>query len=231
MADQKVILTDPREVNDQYEEAIKTLRTNIQYTGMNTKVIMLTSCFPNEGKSDISLQLARELGKIGKHTLFLDADIRKSSLVGRFQIEQKVTGLSQFLSGQIGGKDLVYRTNFPNVDIIFAGKSVANPSELLEQEAFGALVDILRDQYEYIIVDTPPAVSVVDAVVIAKHCDGAVIVIESDAVSYKTAAKMKKNLERSGCRVLGAVLNKVDMRKDRYYSKYSYYYRHEDKQE
>lgn len=225
MADQKVIMTDPRQVNDHYEEAIKTLRTNIQYTGINTKAIMLTSCFPNEGKSDISFQLARELGKAGKRVLFLDADIRKSSFVGRYQIERKVNGLSQFLSGQIGGKELIYRTNYPGLDIVFAGPAVPNPSELLEQEAFASLLDIVREQYDYVIIDTPPAATVVDPIIVAKHCDGVIMVIESDAVSYKVAAKVKKSLTRSGCRVLGAVLNKVDMRRDRYYSKYDYYYK------
>ena len=80
MAEQKVIMTDPRQEDYFYQEAIKTLRTNIQFAGMDVKTILFTSCYPNEGKSDITFQLSQEIGKLGKKVLLLDADIRKSIL-------------------------------------------------------------------------------------------------------------------------------------------------------
>ena len=99
-----------------------------------------------------------------------------------------------------------------------------NPPELLEQEAFAALVRIARERYDYVLIDTPPIGSIIDAAIIAKQCDGAILVIESELVSYRVAVKAKEQLAMSGCRILGAVLNKVDTKKDRYYSKYSQYY-------
>ncbi len=226
---QKIVMTDPKEQDYFYEEAIKTLRTNIEFSGAEIKSIVVTSCYPNEGKSDILFQLAREMGKAGKKVLILDADIRKSSFVNRYQVSGKISGLSQYLSGQANLHDVVYTTNFTGVDIIFAGPVAPDPTELLSQQLFEDLLKNMRDMYDYILVDTPPILSVIDAAVAAKQCDGAVLVIESELVSRKAAVKAKDQLKLSGCRLLGAVLNKVDIKKNRYYSKYSYYYNSDGK--
>lgn len=226
---QKVVMTDPKQEDYFYEEAIKTLRTNIQFTGTEIKTIVVTSCYPNEGKSDILFQLAREMGKMEKKVLVVDADIRKSSLVSRYQVSGKVDGLSQYLSGQKNLHDVMYTTNFPGVDIIFAGPVAPNPSELLGQESFANLLHEMRERYDYVLVDTPPIGSLIDAAVVAKQCDGAILVIESELVSRKDAVKTKEQIEMSGCHLIGAVLNKVDIRKNKYYSKYSYYYHGEKK--
>ncbi len=224
MTERRVIMTDPKQNDYFYEEAIKTLRTNIQFTGTEVKSIVITSCYPNEGKSDVVFQLALEIGKMGKKVLILDADIRKSSYISRFQVKQKTAGLSQYLSGQSGLQDIVYSTNFRDVDIIFAGPAAPNPSELLAQESFASLVHTMRGKYDYVLVDTPPVGSLTDAAVVARQCDGAILVVESDLVSRRVALKAKQQLEMSGCHILGAVLNKVDIKKNKYYSKYSYYY-------
>ena len=224
MTERRVIMTGPKQNDYFYEEAIKTLRTNIQFTGTEVKSIVVTSCYPNEGKSDVVFQLALEIGKMGKKVLVLDADIRKSSYINRFQVKQKTEGLSQYLSGQSRLQDIVYSTNFQGVDIIFAGPTAPNPSELLAQEKFASLIHGMREKYDYVLADTPPVGSLTDAAVVARQCDGAIMVIESDLVSRRIAVKAKEQLEMSGCHILGAVLNKVDMKKNKYYSKYSYYY-------
>ena len=121
MAVQKVLMTDSRKEDVFYEEAIKTLRTNMQFSGVEKKSIVITSCYPNEGKSDVAFQLAVEIGKMGKKVLIIDADIRKSNYVKRFQVTQKVAGLSQYLSGQVNKEQILYSTNYRNVDFIFAG--------------------------------------------------------------------------------------------------------------
>lgn len=222
--EQKVIMTDVRKKDYFYEEAIKTLRTNIQFTGKNIKTIMFTSCLPNEGKSDVAFQLAQEIGNMGKKVLLIDADIRRSVYVNRYKVKEKVKGLSQYLSGQLAKEFLTYQTNFLNVDIIFSGPIAPNPSELLEEASFSDLLKELRNVYDYIILDTPPLGSVTDAAIVAKECDGAVLVIESERVSYKLAQKVQEQLEKTGCKILGAVLNKVNIEKDKYYQKYDYYY-------
>ena len=221
----RVTMTDPRKENYFYEEAIKTLRTNIQFTGKNVKTILLTSCYPNEGKSDIAMQLAQEMGKAGKSVLLIDADLRKSAYVVRYKVKRSIKGLSEFLSGQASESEIKYTTNFQNVDIIFSGPSAPNPSELLEDPSFGELMKRVRTEYDFVLLDTPPIMTVIDAAVIAKESDGAVLVIESGRVSYKAAQKALDQLRKSDCKVLGAVLNKVDIKRDKYYSDYSSYYR------
>ena len=114
----RVELTDSRKSNYFYEEALKTLRTNIQFAGADIKTILVTSCFPNEGKSDVVFQLAKEMGMAGKKTVLLDADIRKSVLVQRYLVDSDVKGLSQYLSGQAPVRDILYGTNYENMDVI-----------------------------------------------------------------------------------------------------------------
>ena len=220
----KVVMKDPKRSDYFYEEALKTLRTNVQFSNKEVKVILITSCYSNEGKSDIAFNLSREMGNVGKKVLLLDADIRKSVYVKRYGVKQEVKGLSQYLSGQANKEDITYKTNFENMDIIFAGSLAPNPSELLEEPAFHELLTELRDFYDYIIIDTPPVGSVIDAAIVAKESDGAVLVIESERVSYKVAQKAKEQMEKTGCKLLGVVLNKVNIEKNKYYGKYDYYY-------
>ena len=230
----KLNLTDRRKPDYFYSEAIKTLRTNIQLSGQSIKTILVTSCYPNEGKSDVALSLAQELGSIGKKVLLLDADIRKTAYVGRLEVQEEVKGLSQLLSGQAGLQDIIYNTNFPNMDIIFGGPSAPNPSGLLSENIFKILIKELKDYYNYILIDTPPIGTVIDAAVIGRCCDGAVFLIQP--VRYRDAQKAFAQLEKSGCRILGAVLNKIDTSGDKYYSSYykhygEYYRRDEDDSE
>lgn len=214
-----------REMKDDYDynEAIKTLRTNIQFCGSNIRTVMFTSALPDEGKSDISFALAESLAQIGKKVIMIDADIRKSILVSRYQLRQEVFGLSQYLSGQKSLDDVIYDTNVENLNVIFAGPYSPNPAELLEEGLFARMIEHIRVCYDYAIIDTPPMASLIDGAIIATHCDGAVIVIESGAISYRLEQKVKSQIEKSGCRILGVVLNKVDENSDGYYSRYGKY--------
>lgn len=209
-----------------YNEAIKTLRTNIQFCGSNIKTIMLTSAMPDEGKTDVSVSLARSLAQIGKKILFVDADIRKSILAARYRVGFKTSGLSQYLSGQKDLEDIIYQTEDENLDIIFAGPYSPNPAELLEEDLFGQMLEAAKAYYDYVIIDTPPMANLIDGAIIAKKCDGAVMVIESGAISYRIEQKVKAQLEKSGCRILGVILNKVNLHEDKYYGRYGKYSRY-----
>ena len=228
MAYKNITLTDSNPGNYFYEEAMKTLRTNVQFSGKSNKVILLTSEHGNEGKSDISFNLAVELGKAGKKVLLIDADIRKSVYKESYNIKEETKGLSQYLSGQVEQIDeVVCKTNYENVYMILSGPYAPNPTEMLGDELFGQLLKAARQVFQYVIVDTPPLGIVVDAAVIGQYCDGAIIVIENDSTSYRSCQKVKAQLEKSGCKVLGAVLNKVNSKGKGYYggkySKYSKY--------
>jgi capsular exopolysaccharide synthesis family protein len=224
MAYKNITLTDMKPGDYFYEEAMKTLRTNVQFSGKHNKVILLTSGHGNEGKSDISFNLSVELGKAGKKVLLIDADIRKSVYKSRYGIEEETMGLSQYLSGQVEKiDDVVYKTNYENVYMILSGPYAPNPTEMLGDEQFGQLLKAARQVFEYVIVDTPPLGIVVDAAVIGQYCDGAIMVIERDATSYRVCQKVKSQLEKSGCKILGAVLNKVESKGKGYYGKYGQY--------
>ena len=127
-----------------YNEAIKTLRTNIQFCGNGIRTIMLTSSLPDEGKSDITFAMAASLAQIGKKVVMIDADIRKSVLVSRYQLETEVYGLSQYLSGQKTLADVLYDTNVENLSMVFAGPDSPNPAELLEEDLFEQMVQELK---------------------------------------------------------------------------------------
>ena len=220
----KKVISLIREMKDDYNynESIKTLRTNIQFCGSNIHTIMFTSAMPDEGKSDVAFAAASSLAQIGKHVVFIDADIRKSVLVSRYQLTEEVSGLSQYLSGQAPVRDILYGTNYENMDVIFAGPMAPNPSELLNGKVFAKLMIELKQRYDYVLIDTPPMANVVDAAIVGKVCDGAILLIESGFVGYRAAQKAIKQLEKSGTHMLGAVLNKVDTKKEKYYSYYSY---------
>lgn len=204
-----------------YEEAIKTLRTNIQFCGSGLKTIMFTSSMPDEGKSETAFALASSFGNIGKKVLLVDADIRKSVMVKRYEIKGNPNGLSQYLSGQKSLEEICYETDMENLDMVLSGPFSPNPAELLEDELFKAMIESVKETYDYIIIDTPPMANIIDGAIIASQCDGAVIVIESGAISYRLVQKVRSQLEKSGCRILGAVLNRVGGGYEHsYYEKY-----------
>ena len=201
-------------------EAYKTLRTNLEFSGMKVRTISLTSCMENEGKTSISFQLAVSLAEAGRKTILVDADLRKSVLHGRYKATRDKYGLSHYLSGQVGLDEVVCATNIPEFYIIFAGQIPPNPSELLGDDKFKLMIMALREKYDYVIIDTPPLGSVIDSAIVSRECDGVILVIETKAVSYKFARSVKEQLDKAGCKILGCVLNKVELKGDAYYSKY-----------
>lgn len=195
------------EANYFLREAFNTLRTNVLFCGTSVKTIAVTSCFANEGKTTVSLEMARSLAEANRRVLFIDADLRKSVMVNRYTDVSGITGLSQLLSGQASLTDAVYHTQFAGLDMIFAGPYPPNPTELVGSDAFRALIEEVKPQYDYIIIDAPPLGLVIDAAVMASVCDGAILVIHRGKVKYRAAQDVVAQIRKSGCKVLGAVLN------------------------
>lgn len=204
----------------QINEAYKQLRTNIQFSGSSVKAIALTSCIPGEGKSSVSLNLAISLAEAGKKVIFLDCDLRKSVLAGRHKVNKGGKGMTHYLTGQNSFDEVAMSSNIENLHVVFAGPVPPNPSELLGDESFKTLIPLLKRRYDYVIIDTPPLGSVIDAAVVAKECDGAVLIIESGKISNKFAKRTLSQLEKSNCRILGTILNKVDISEKSYYGRY-----------
>lgn len=191
-------------------EAYKTLRTNLVFCGDDIKVIAVTSCMPNDGKSTISRNTAVTLAEAGKRVLFIDADLRKSILTGKIIVDGELVGLSHLLSGQAGLGEVIYQSERKNLNAIFAGSYSPNPAELLGNRRFKQLIAKMRESFDYIIIDTPPLGSVIDAAIIATVCDGMVMVVRAGKISYKFARNVKAQLEKTGCRIMGVVLNGVN---------------------
>ncbi len=201
-------------------EAFNTLRTNIEFSGEDIQVVCLTSCTPNEGKSSTTFEMARSYASNGKKTLYIDADLRKSVVRNRLQKGKVRQGLSNLLIGKSSVTETLCLTDVPNLFMIFAGPVPPNPSELLDSKRFASLIEECRKVFDMVIIDTPPLGSVIDAAIVSKHCDGAIMLIESGAISYRFAKKIKEQLSMTGCKILGCILNKVDMSGKGYYGKY-----------
>lgn len=206
------------------QEAYKTLRTNLQFCGKEIQVIAVTSCMENEGKSTVAMHIARSFSELGKRVILIDADMRKSVMVGRNSDRQNVKGLSEVLSGQEKLTECVLATQYSDMHVLFAGKYPPNPVELLNGNYFKNLLAKLREIYDYIIIDTPPLGIVVDAAVITTQCDGAVIVMSEQRIRLQVAKDVIDKIQRSGCKVLGIVKNNIKAKNRIRYGKDKYYY-------
>ena len=204
----------------QEEEAYRTLRTNLEFSGKHVKVITLTSCVPNEGKSTVSMKLAEAIANTGKKVVVVDADLRKSVLLGETNSEG-LLGLSNYLCGTYDLEEVICETQVENMHVIVSGPFPPNPSELLTSKEFEELISELRERYDYVIIDSPPLGAVIDTAIISKVCDGAILVIECMKVSAKLVSKVVSQLRMANCRILGTVLNKVERTKDTYYAKFA----------
>lgn len=204
----------------QASEAMKTLRTNLMFSGADVRAVALTSFSAAEGKSTISFQLAASLAQAGKRVLLMDADLRKSTLVSRLRVRGKVEGLSHFLSGMANANELLNETDVPGLYIMFAGARVPNAAELLGHSSFAKLVAALKEAFDYVIVDAAPLGQVIDCAVMSPALDGVLMVVDTTNNSYKLERRMKQQLEKAGGKILGVVLNRVDFTdKNGYYGK------------
>lgn len=221
------------------EEYYNSIRTNIQFSGRNLKVIALTSAQPGEGKSTTSVNLAISFARAGFRTLLIDADTRNSVMSGTFKSNERYQGLTSFLSGNAELSDVICDTSIDNLMIIPAGQVPPNPTSLIQNDNFKAMIEIVRGLYDYVIIDTPPLGLVIDAAILAHHSDASLLVTKAGADKRRTLTKVKEQLEQSGAVFLGVILNKVDNTVDRYgsyggygaYGNYGDYGKKSDKKE
>jgi capsular exopolysaccharide synthesis family protein len=216
--------------NYRFAEAIRTLRTNLIFSGSGIHNILITSASPQEGKSTISLSLAIAFAETGRKTLFVDADIRRTAFIAHYHITGPVIGLSEVLSGQAEIGEAFYGTDaVPNLEIVMAGAYAPNPTELFEDSMCGEFFDFVRQEnFDVVIIDTAPVGTVIDAAILSRYADGAVILVESDVTGRRELKRVKEQLDKTGVRILGVILNKVNISKSGYYSRY-YNYKKYDK--
>lgn len=223
----KVTMNLPEVKDYRLTEGLNQLKTNLAFCGKDIKVITITSSVQNEGKSSVAFDLSKTMAEGGKKILMVDADLRKSVLVAKYHIQGIDKGLSHYLTGQAEIEDIIYETETEGFYLSVAGPLSPDPTSLLDSDQFQKFIDKVREDYDYVIIDAPPLGVVIDAAIIGKYCDGAVLVIEQGVIKRKVVQDVIKQLKRGKVRILGAVLNKVDERIGAYGAydyKYSYSY-------
>lgn len=203
-------------------EAINVLRGNVQLSGNNIRAVAVTSSLAHEGKSSMAFRLAKSMASLEKRVLYLDGDIRNSTTQIRYEIMGDKVGLSEYLCGEVSKEKIIYHTDDQWLDMIFTGAKAPNPSALVSGPLFQELMQFLKSIYDYVIVDTPPLNLVIDGLLIAKQCDGTVLVVESGITERAQAEKARRQMEYAGINILGAVVNKVRMNERRYGYGYGY---------
>ena len=209
-------------------EAYRVIRTSVQFAqaGKELKTIAITSCTPNEGKSMTVANLAIVLTQAGKSVLIMDCDMRNPTVHKNFNLSNKV-GLSSCISMGTAVADAVQATAIEGLDALTAGVIPPNPSELLGSERMKNILQRAKEEYDYVLIDTPPVLPVTDSLVLGRMVDGLILVIDSGEIKVEMARDVKNQLVHAGANILGVVLNKVRSEHHGYGYGYYYYYGHE----
>lgn len=206
-------------------ESYRTLRTNIQLTNLDhpPKSLIITSAAPLEGKSTTALNLAVALAQKESKVLLIDADLRKSVIHKLLRLDNS-TGLADAILNHSRLEAAVKRpNNIDNLWVLTSGSIPSNPSELLGSSGMKALMEQVTKEYDYVILDTPPLISVSDGAILASQADGVLLVISPGKVKREIVLRTKELLERIGTPVLGCVFNGVEPSHSNYYYYYNYY--------
>ncbi len=208
----------------QMAESYRALRTSLLLTSLGgpPKIILITSALPQEGKTTTSINTAIVLAQKGTRVLLIDADLRRPSIHKTLGMGPK-TGLSNVLTGNATLQQAVVRSNIlPTLFVLTAGTPPPNPAELLASSNMKDILAELREQYDHIIVDTPPTLSVTDAVVMSTRADAVVLVIRSGQTTKQALRRSRDLLMQVNARVSGVLLNAVDLSSPDYYYYYEY---------
>lgn len=202
-------------------EAYRTLRTNLRYAsaGSDLRSVLITSPGPGEGKSTTAANLAYIIAQSGQRVIAVSADLRKPTLGKYFGMEHHGRGLSNILIGEATLDDCLIPSAERNLMVLGAGPQPPNPAELLDTERMRVLVQELEERADMVIFDAPPVIAVTDALILGPLVDGVLLVINVGTVPRELAKRSKEQFEAVGARLLGVVLNRVDVREG-----YGYYY-------
>lgn len=211
--DSKMILElgDSSKITNREREMYRTLRTNLEFSGVENKAVVITSVLAHDGKSTISYNLCVALAEAGKKVVYIDTDIRKSIFEERHKINKGLIGLAQYLSGQQGLKitDVIYGSTVKNLFVIPTGGEPSNPTELLGKKRMDTGLKELREIFDYVIIDTAPVGLVIDAAVIARFADASMLVLASNESRKGDAKNAIAQMKSANPNFLGVVLNKV----------------------
>jgi tyrosine-protein kinase Etk/Wzc len=223
----KQTLITKKEPKSMVAEAFRSLRTNLHFTAINKekKIMLFTSTFPREGKSTITANEAVVIAQTGARVLIIDCDLRRSSLHEKFS-HSKTPGLTEILTGDIPFDKAKHNSGIPGLDLISAGTTPPNPSELLGSEAMRQFLLTQRENYDFIIIDAPPVLAVTDAPVLATISDIVVLIMEAGRVPIKAAQHVRETLATLQAPVAGLIINDKTGKGESYGYYGSHYYRY-----
>lgn len=221
----------------QFVEAYKSLRTNLEFLSSagNCKTILITSSVPEEGKSNVAVNLAMTLTASGNRVVLVDCDLRKPTISRYMRIPRNHAGLTNVITSKDEGAlaAALVRVKDSGITVLTAGTIPPNPTELLSAPMAEKIFTSLQKAFDYVIVDTPPVSLVTDAAVLCRMADGVLLVVRPGVTTIQSAQLSKKNLEAVNAHILGVVMNgyngKQSGRRDGYSYAYSYSYYNEDK--
>ncbi|MBE6784066.1 MAG: CpsD/CapB family tyrosine-protein kinase [Ruminococcaceae bacterium] len=235
--------------NGKVHEAIKTLRSNIKFSGIDNpiKTIVITSSIPGEGKSTISHFLAIEMAKAGNKTLIVECDLRRPTQGNLFKVRPK-KGLTKYLSGDCTLEEAAAVTNTENLYFLDVDSKVVNPVEMLGSERFKKAMEEMREKFDIVIFDTLPLTSFIEGALVAANADATIMVIRAGYTPQRAIMGSLDQLEKANANIIGTVLNGIEesasgqyygyykyRRKSRYgkynYDSYDSYYAEIEKQE
>ncbi len=211
-------------------ESYKAARTNIMFSlsSDDDKMFAVTSYSKGEGKSTVSSNLAISFSKMEKHVLVIDCDLRRPNVHNIFKVENKI-GLSNIIGKMGSFEDVVHRDVLPGLDILPSGTIPPNPSELLVSPRFISMINRLKDEYDYIIFDTPPIGVVADALLLKELVSGFVVVIRERSTTHGDIQNLIESAKMTDSKILGfvkvgCIKGKKRGRRGYYYNYYNYYY-------
>jgi capsular exopolysaccharide synthesis family protein len=219
-----------------FAEDYRTIRTSILLSIPRhpPKIISISSALPSEGKTATTINLAISFSQLGKRVLIIDGDMRKPRMHKVFKIKN-TAGLSSYLTGRAKLTDILQKVSIPHLFVVPSGPLPPNPTELIDSEVMAQTLQKLMERVDFIFIDTPPLIGIVDPILLGKHADGMILVTWAGKTHRNAVEKAIDELNKFNVRTLGVVLNKVTSRRSEYggynYSRYGYKYRYKAESE
>ncbi|MBQ4045387.1 MAG: polysaccharide biosynthesis tyrosine autokinase, partial [Lachnospiraceae bacterium] len=224
------LIIDNDSVEFGFNESVRTVRTRLERAceKVHAKTLIVTSTVPGEGKTTVSVNLAMALAQKSFKVMLIDGDMRNPSVSGILQLNDNAAGLSEYLEGKAELKDIIYHLPDTSLYVIMAGKPTAKSADFLSSSKMEQMLLELRDYADYILVDTPPIMTLGDSIAVAKYVDGCVYVVRRDYARRSMVMDGFATVSENGCRILGTILNRSEAGSTGYgggyyrYGKYGY---------
>lgn len=204
------------------QNAAKTLLANIRFASVDDDIrtVAVTSSVPNEGKSTVAVSLAQAIATSGKSVLLVECDMRRRSLADMLGV-RAAAGVYAVLSDQVRVERAIVRTGQENLDFLDAEPHIPNPADIISSKRFAKLVGVLRDMYDYVVFDTPPVGTFVDAAILSTLVDATMLVVRDNFTKRSEVLNAHEQLQKAEANLIGVVLNDCETESSEYY--YAYY--------